>query len=245
MKHFLKRRLQVNTWQDDDEPDDALPLDMGGLPEWGVGDRVLTQRLAGLDIATCREIATRRGDLPPGRIGEQLLNRVGNTVEALLRVCEAERAQPPRSVDIALDLDGVALTGTVARGPRPHAARGHLLQPRRRSSGCGRGCATSRWSAQLDDRDLASVCIGRRRGEAGRSICRQLDPAEARGVLTDLLALRRAGLRSPLPLALKTSERYAERLHAGKTEAAARHAAGSRWQSFDARAARTPRSPTS
>ena len=233
MKHFVKRRLQVTTWQDDTEPADALPLDMRGLPEWAVGEALLAARLAGTDVDAAREVALRRGDLPPGRLGDRLLATVGNNVEALLQACETERRTPARTVDVDLDLDGVPLSGTVAgvHGRTLLGVTYSSLGPKQRLRAWVRYLALV---AHLDDRDLVAITVGKATGGgAQRAVVRALDRTEARGVLTDLLALRRAGLRSPLPIALKTSERYAERIAAGRNEDTALAAAASRWRNFD------------
>jgi exodeoxyribonuclease V gamma subunit len=232
MKHFLKRRLQIATWQDDTEPADALPLDMRGLPEWTVGEAQLTARLAGIELDATREIALRRGDLPPGRLGERLLGSVAGNVEALLHACENERRVAAHTVDIDLDLDGTLLAGTVAgvHGTALLAVSYSNIGPRARLRAWVRYLALV---AQLDDRDLIATTVGKANGGAARAVIAGLDPDDARARLSDLLALRRAGQCSPLPISLKTSEKYAERIAAGRNESAALYAAAPKWRSYD------------
>jgi exodeoxyribonuclease V gamma subunit len=57
-----------------------------------------------------------------------------------------------------------------------------------------------------------------------------VDPARARRVLNNLVALRDAGLREPLPMAVATSQAYAERRHRGDGVDDAVAAARSEWE---------------
>ncbi len=231
MREFLKQRLQISTWQDDDEPADALPVDVAGLPEWIIGTRVLHDRLAGLSVETCQEIEYRRGDLPPGVLGRRVLSRVGNTVDALVGACATERATAPaRSVDVGVPLaDGRVLVGTVGGlyGSTLLDVTYSTFGPRLRLEAWVRYLALV---VTLGDPALRTLSIGRRQGGARRQVVRGIDPAEAAGVLADLVALRDAGLRSPLPLPLKTSASYAERRYDGRSVEDALGAARSRWQ---------------
>ena len=231
MREFLKQRLQISTWQDDDEPEDALPVDVAGLPEWAIGTRVLRDRLAGSSVETCQEIEYRRGDLPPGVLGRRVLSSVGNTVDALVGACATERgAAPARSVDVAVPLaDGRVLTGTVGglHGSTLLDVTYSAFGPRLRLESWVRYLALV---VTLDDPALRALAVGRQSGGARRQVVRGIDAAEAAGVLDDLVDLRDAGLRSPLPLPLKTAAIYAERRYGGSSAEEALHAARSRWQ---------------
>ncbi len=235
MREFLKQRLQISTWQDDDEPADALPVDVGGLPEWAIGTRLLHDRLAGLPVEVCQEIEYRRGDLPPGELGRRVLSSVGNTVDALVSACAPDRSIPARTVDVALPLtDGRVLTGTVGglHGSGLLAVTYSTFGPRLRLESWIRYLALV---VSTGDPALHAICVGRRQGAALRKVVRGIDPAEASGVLEDLVALRDAGLRSPLPMPLKTSAVYAERRYDspsdnGRSLDDALGAARSRWQ---------------
>jgi exodeoxyribonuclease V gamma subunit len=62
------------------------------------------------------------------------------------------------------------------------------------------------------DREWRAIAVGRGRGSrAQRNVFDPLVPADARAALDELVALYRAGLRSPLPLPVKTAAAYAER----------------------------------
>ena len=230
MREFLKQRLQISTWQDDDEPEDALPVDVAGLPEWAIGTRVLHDRLAGLAVETCRQVEYRRGDLPPGQLGRRVLDRVCDTVEALVAACATERAAAPaRSVDVAVALTGGrVLAGTVGglHGSTLVDVTYSGFGPRLRLESWVRYLALV---ASLGDPALRTVGVGKYSGGARRQVVQGIDPVEAAGVLDDLVALRDAGLRSPLPLPLKTSALFAERRYDSRSVEDALDAAKTRW----------------
>ncbi|HTE71606.1 MAG TPA: exodeoxyribonuclease V subunit gamma, partial [Actinomycetes bacterium] len=53
---FLRLRLGVAETRGEDEPADALPVELDNLEQWAVGERVLHERLHGLDVADCIEL---------------------------------------------------------------------------------------------------------------------------------------------------------------------------------------------
>ncbi len=227
---FLRQRLGISTYDEDDDPADALPVELDGLQTWAIGDRVLRNRLAGMAIETCVDIEWRRGELPPGPLGHATLQRVAVNVDALLGACLLERAIAPRSVDVALNLDGGrTLSGTVGgvRGSNILSVAYSSLSGRHRLAAWVRHLAVV---ATLDDDGLQSVTVGRYRGGARRALIRGVDTVTARSVLTELIALRDAGLREPLPMAAATSEAYADRRYRGDDVTMAAAAASGKWQ---------------
>ena len=72
---FLRQRLGISTYDEDDDPADALPVELDGLQTWAIGDRVLRNRLAGMAVETCVDIEWRRGELPPGPLGQAISAR--------------------------------------------------------------------------------------------------------------------------------------------------------------------------
>jgi exodeoxyribonuclease V gamma subunit len=230
IRGFLRQRLGISTWEDDTDPDDALPVGLDALQAWAVGERVLRSRLAGMTTEACVEIEHRRGELPPGQLGRRVLSDVGGAVDRLLEACATERAVPTRSVDVAVPLDdGRTLAGTVA-GLRA----GTLLSVTYSTLG-----ARHRLAAWVNYLALVatgvdpvhSVAVGRGGDRVRRAVLRGIDPADARGILTGLVALRDTGLREPLPIAVKATEAYADRRHRGQDESDAHDAARRRWES--------------
>ncbi|WP_200800236.1 exodeoxyribonuclease V subunit gamma [Jatrophihabitans endophyticus] len=226
---FLRQRLGISTWDDDDDPSDALPVGLDGLESWAVGDRVLRQCLHGATAADCVEIEGRRGDLPPGQLGRALLRDIGANVDCLLAACALERATAPRTVDVTARLDdGRAVSGTIGgvRGGTVLDVVYSRLAPRHRLAAWVRHLALV---AGTGDPTWQSVTVGRRTGGAKRAILGGVDVHTARDVLAEIVALRDAGLREPLPMALVSSAEYAQRRHRGDDVADARQAAQDAW----------------
>ncbi len=218
---FLRQRLQVAETRGEDEPADALPVELDALEQWAVGERVLRERIAGLDPADCLALEQHRGGLPPGPLGLTHLREIGPKVEALLQASTLERALPPESHDVDVPLpDGTRLTGTVA------GVRGDTLL----SLTYSRLAARHRLLAWIDlvaltvarpDREWQAAAVGRGKGKrAQRSTFDPLPLADAQDALAELVALYRAGLRSPLPLPVKTAAAYAERRNHSDTPTA-------------------------
>jgi exodeoxyribonuclease V gamma subunit len=190
---------------------------------------VLHERLGGLDPADCLALEQHRGTMPPGPLGVAHLRDIGPKVENLLAASTLERELPPESHDVDVRLaDGHRLTGTVGD------VRGEVLL----SLTYSRLAARHRLLAWIDlvaltvaqpDRDWRAVVVGRGRGKsAQRSMFDPLAPADAADALDELVALYRAGLRSPLPLPVKTAAAYAERRNHSDTPTA-REGAAREW----------------
>jgi len=228
---FLRQRLQVAETRSQDEPADALPVQLDGLELWAVGDRVLKERLAGLDAAACRTLERQRGSLPPGPLGFARLQEVGHEVETLITACALECEQDPESFDVDVALsDGCRLIGTVG------GVRADVLL----SLTYSKLTAKHRLQAWIDlvalsvarpDRQWRAVAVGRgsKKGPQ-RSLLGPLAPGEASAALAELVALYRAGLRSPLPLPVKTSGEYALYRGRGINVQVARQSAANKWQ---------------
>ena len=227
---FLRQRLGISTYDEDDEPADALPVELNGLKKWAIGDRVLRNRLAGMTAETCVDLEWRRGELPPGPLGQATLRDVGANTDVLLAACLLERATVPRSVDVAITLaGGRTLSGTVGgvRGTTVLKVGYGGLSGRQRLAAWVRHLAVV---ASLDDGGLQSVSVGLTRGRASRKLIRGINPVTARLVLANLVWLRDAGLREPLPLAPAASEAYAERRYRGDDVIKAVEAARKKWE---------------
>ena len=127
---------------------DALPVELDGLASWAVGDRLLRDRLAGHDRDRCRQAEWRRGELPPGALGDTLLTGVLEEVEPLVAAAVPARGEPLPDVDVDVALpDGRRLVGTLGglyRGAgRADPAAGGVLPAGARSSASepGSGCS--------------------------------------------------------------------------------------------------------
>ncbi len=95
VRGFLRQRLGVAVPEPGEELDDALHAELDGLQKWVIGDRWVADRLAGGSVDSCREAAWRRGELPPGRLGSEVLAEVIDKAEPL--VAAAASAPPGRA----------------------------------------------------------------------------------------------------------------------------------------------------
>lgn len=227
---FLRQRLDIALGYDDPDPSDSLPIDVRGLDEWAIGDRVLRSCLGGTPTATAARLEYLRGSLPPGPLGAATMRVIGQRVDALLAACVDERAVSATALDVEVALsDGRVLAGTVPQ------VRGHTIL----TVGYGSLKAKHRlkswvWLlaavASTGDGGFSAVTVGRAKDDAARSVLRGVDPQIAAGMLGLLVRLRDEGLREPLPLALETSERYAH-YRRRMSEANALERARHKWES--------------
>ncbi len=81
---FLRERLGISLFERTRELEDAIPIELNGLAEWEVGERMLRARLAGADWEACRAAEIARGGLPPGELAEPSLLGMEHDVEALV-----------------------------------------------------------------------------------------------------------------------------------------------------------------
>jgi len=207
---FLRQRLDVATPFEDDEPSDSLTVELDHLQQWGVGERLLRDRLSGVDDAACRQAEWLRGVLPPGPLGQEtldgLLSEVGPLVDRTGDLLMPER----RTVDVAIPLEGDRqLRGTIAgvHGTAVVSVGYSKLGPKQQLSVW---IALLALAAAHPERPWTAVAVGR--GEPGRprsATFGPLDQSKARTFLSQLVDLYDRGLREPLPLPLKTSVAYA------------------------------------
>ncbi len=228
---FLRQRLSAGTAWADEEPVDALPVELDSLQQWDVGERVLRQRLSGASPAHIIDVEAHRGLLPPGELGAATLREIGGMAEAVAAACATERQLPATTVDVDADLgDGSAVTGTVG------GVHGDVVLSTTYSN-LGAKHRLEAWldlltlTAAVPDREWRAVAVGRRSGGAFRSVLGPVTADEARVALRELVEVYRAGLRSPLPLPLKASSEYAARRQQGADVTDARFAADQKWTS--------------
>ncbi|MEZ5096430.1 MAG: UvrD-helicase domain-containing protein [Nocardioides sp.] len=233
MRDFLRSRLDVALPYDEEPLVDGLPVEIDQLAQWGVGDRLLADLLAGVDPARAREQEWRRGVLPPGRLGWRTLGTLLERAVPLARAALALRTRPATAVDVDVDLgDGRWLRGTVPEvyGDRLVAVSYSRLGATHRLQSWLQVLALT---AADPDRNWTAHTIGRPTNSRSRddhavSLLGPLDDYTARTVLGELVALRDRGLCAPLPLPLKASFGYARLRRTDATVAEAVRTAGSR-----------------
>ncbi len=242
VRAFLRQRLRVNLSDRSDETEDGLSVQLDGLAQWAVGQRLLDARLAGVDGNAAIKAEIARGTLPPGVLGKPVIDRIYPVAGAI-----ADQAQrlsggaPRRPVDVRTTVGGGRLmSGTVAG-----VSEDLLL-----TSTYSRLSAKHRMAAWVSllaltaahpQRPFRAATIGRGTDRGSVAIVQiaplAADPGERRQIADRLLAaivdLYDRGMREPLPLYCLTSAAYAEAAVAGgEPLTAARGAWTSEWK-FD------------
>ncbi|HEY0890785.1 MAG TPA: exodeoxyribonuclease V subunit gamma [Nocardioides sp.] len=206
---FLRDRLDVSTPLEAEEVADAIPIDLGGLEKWDVGDRLLREVMAGQDPTAVLLAEQLRGTLPPGTLGTRALTTIAGEAQQLVARTADLRAGQPRSIDVDVDLGGGRrLTGTVT------GVHGSKVV----SLGFGRLKAKQRLHSWVDllalsathpDEHWTAHAVGKHRAGPVRALAGPVDHRAA-DWLRELVALRDEGLRRPLPLPVAASCAWAE-----------------------------------
>ena len=199
-----------------DKVEDSMPIDIGGLTEWAIGQRMLHDVLLGADPADAIGAEWRRGSLPPGQLGWRAAKQIRDRVALLAAATNEHRSGDPKAYDIDLDIGGGRrLTGTVTGvfGTSTVSVNysklrdTHLLQS---------WIPLVALAAQRPGVEWTARCIGRDPG--GERVLQRLfaapqQPAEA---LRALVWLYDIGRCEPLPLPIKTSFAWAETRQRGR-----------------------------
>ncbi len=239
VRAFVRNRLGAEASTAVDRLATDLSVEVSGLDRWAIGDRLLRARLGGADLESCRQAEWRRGTLPPGRLGASVLDTVIAEVEPLVQAggdLLAERSPGTRDVTVALP-GGRVVTGTVpgihdtvigrveySRLGAKHRLRA-WVQVLALAAG---GVDTVRWSAATIGR-RSSTSLRGRPGQPERSSLTAPSPADALALLGDLVDLFDVGMTEPLPLATKSSYRYAIERAGGLDAMAATARAAGEW----------------
>jgi exodeoxyribonuclease V gamma subunit len=209
VRGFFRSRLRISTPYDAEEAEDAIPIQLDGLEQWGVGDRLVHDVLSGADPQAGMLAEQLRGLLPPGELGAGVLGEIVHKVKPLVTHGLGLRQGAARTLDVDVDLGDRRLTGTVG-----DVFGNNLVTVTYSSLG-----AKQRLAAWLDalalaagrpDENWTAHTIGRHRS-AGRSA--QVSPLtehDARGWLRDLVDVFERGQCEPLPLPVRTSLAWAE-----------------------------------
>ncbi|WP_168582748.1 exodeoxyribonuclease V subunit gamma [Gephyromycinifex aptenodytis] len=228
---FLRQRLGVGEFIEEDERVDAIPVELDGLGIWGVGDRLLRDARHGVEPAVARRAEQVRGLLPPAMLGLRTLDRVGSVVDALVQASGPLRQGDPRAVDILIDLPGGRrITGTVPEvyGTRILTVTYSSLRAKQRLRSWIPLVALT---AARPDLEWTSHVIARQGSRATHLEAGPLAPGHALAVLSDLVDMYDRGMNEPLPLPVETGYAFAEaaRRVANGEQIRPRDVAGKTW----------------
>ena len=210
VRTFLRKRLGISVADYSEEVEDALPVELDRLEEWGVGQRLLNARLAGAERRAAILAEVSRGTLPPGQLGLPVIHSIDPVVDAIVN-------QTPHgattSIDVKLALpDGRTLSGTVPDviGDVLRTVTYSRVSPRHRIAAWVRLLAVQ---AAHPGRAFESVTVGRgMRGtdaDVTTARIRELDGPLALDHLLAIVDLYDRGMREPAPLYCLTSAAYA------------------------------------
>lgn len=232
-KAFLTRRLQIALPFEDEPLADGIQIELDGLTQWGIGDRVVHDLLSGITPEEVKQREWRRGVLPPGRLGWGQLSGIVEQAIPLARQAHRLREWPGHATDIDLDLgNGRRLTGTVGSiyGSRLVPVSYSRLGAQHRLQSWVRLLALS---AQDPDHSYTAHTVGRgqlRDGGVEVSRLGPVDDRKAAELLRDLVAIYDEGLRHPLPLPLKSASIYAQYRRSQASTYEALRVARKRWR---------------
>lgn len=235
VRGFLQQRLDLRTADEEEKPSDAVPVEPDALEKWAVGDRLLRAGLRGRNDQAAVAVELLRGNVPPGRLGELVVNPIAQDVAALLAQAERLVADDSQTVDVSVELpSGVTLAGSIPRVQDQGVTRVEYsrLSPKHRIRAWVQLLALT---AFRPGRPWKSAVLGR--GENAKSppvMWSLLGPVtadDALRLLDELVAIHRIGMTRPLPAPPKTSCAYATGRRRGMAPANALELAGRSWRS--------------
>ncbi len=232
VRAFLRDRLGISVGSYRDDVQDALPVELDHLEQWGVAQRLLEGLISGAPLVRCVEAETARGTLPPGQLAGPLLDRILPTIELLAAEAVAHGTGESGSLDVNFTLpDGRTLAGTVPGVCEDTISRVSYsrLKPRERLAAWVRLLALS---AARPERPFRSVVIGRTPASIrfAQITVATIEPlgtgpgsrrATALRHLATVIELYDRGAREPLPLASDASAAYAQAAGTGEDGEAA------------------------
>jgi exodeoxyribonuclease V gamma subunit len=226
VRAFLRRRLGISVASEEDEVDDALPIELDPLTTWAVAERLLEALLRGSSLRAAARAEKARGTLPPDSLGDRVIDSVREAVIAIATQAEKVRGghgdRDPIDVQVALG-SGTVLSGTISgvRSTVLMRTSYSRVSPRHRIAAWIRLLALS---AAHPEEPFEAATIGRATRGSDVRTCwippLAEDPAERRRIalaeLEPIVELYDRGMREPLPIFTKTSAAWAEAASQGR-----------------------------
>ncbi|MFT3715117.1 MAG: exodeoxyribonuclease V subunit gamma [Gordonia sp. (in: high G+C Gram-positive bacteria)] len=198
-EQFLRQRLETSLPEAESAHPDQLDVELDHLEQWKIGDRYLRQLLAGADPAAVGAAEMRRGTLPPFALGEAGFRSIAERATAIGAVAQSHRAGDPEAIDVLVRIDEERrIYGTVgdAFAERLIPVGYSKIGVRQRVQAWIRLLAVAAGSGvRIDETVLIGAAPGR---EPGAALARLATPDDALEPLRTLVAVRDAGVRTPL-----------------------------------------------
>jgi exodeoxyribonuclease V gamma subunit len=225
-KFFVRHRLGIDLPRDREEREDREPFDLHSLDRYSLEQQLLDDALEGADPESALAWVRASSVLPPGGTGGVIFDELcGNvtTFADTIRQQVAEQVQPA-SV-ISAEIGDFILSGRIDR------VRGDILLHYRLTRLKTKDFVRL-WIEHLT-RNLTKQKPALLFGKEGKEIAGYEFPPvkNARGILSDLLAIYWGGLREPLRLFPRSSWTFVDRIAAGKDRGRARYLAENDWKS--------------
>ncbi len=204
IRALLRQRAMLSVADGDEPRDEQIPVELGGLARWAVGERLLRRHLNGTDVADLTAAEWRRGTVPPRAFGAQLLADLGTDVATLAGSAADLIHGPAQRADLVLDLGPVRLSGSVSGlyGDVALTVIYSRLSARQRLRAWIELLALT---VGRPGRDWRAVVVGR----GGRTTLGPVGPEFAATALADLIDLHGVGMAGPIPFAPRTAYEYA------------------------------------
>ncbi|QIK73284.1 exodeoxyribonuclease V subunit gamma [Propioniciclava coleopterorum] len=210
LKHpgkFLLRERAGLSLLSDESASESIPLELGYMESWQVGDTMLEGLLAGQDAEQVLMARWLSGDVPPHHLGRGALLEIQTKATSIHRRFSEAAPEDPHTTSVDLDVDGVRLSGrVVTRGGVVAQAQYGRVDARHLGLAWVRQLAVTAQTGRRTDALLA--------GPGGVTRLSGPPPELARGFLSDLVALAHDGTQRVLPLPPRVSEFWA-RVRAG------------------------------
>ena len=109
---FLSERAGL--WLGEDDPlSESIPVEVDHLTRWQIGQEMLDGLSAGRTLDEVSNAAWLSGELPPRRLGAEIIGEIANKASDVHTQLVREAGGAPEASEIELDLDGVRITGRV------------------------------------------------------------------------------------------------------------------------------------
>lgn len=237
---FLRQRLGLLLPDEPEEPEEGIPIDLDGLARWQIGDRILRAVLAGTDPDLALQQERWLGSLPPGALGETLLQEIAGRVRDIHRATLPLRPGPAASVDLDIELpDGRRLTGTLGSlHGSPTSVVTSTYSTLRAKQRLRSWVSVLALSAAGHEGATSHVVGQLKRGRRPAVACYRHGPVPqelARTLLGQLVDIYDRGMLEPLPLGVQTAAAFAESFHATGEERRALDDADRKWSTSTGR----------